>query len=80
MTVQSAAALIGRSVQAVNEAIGRLQTGGVLTQITLGRRNRAFEASDVIDAFADLERQLASPGGETRSSPSERRVPHRPET
>jgi Fic family protein len=77
VTVQSAAALIGRSHQAVNEAIPRLVEAGVLKQTTVGRRNRAFEASDLIDAFTDLERQLASPEGNPRSSPPERRVPHR---
>jgi Fic family protein len=78
ITVQSAAALIGRSDQAVNEAIPRLVDAGVLTQTTIGRRNRAFEALDLIDAFTDLERQLASPDGDTRHSPPERRVPQRP--
>jgi Fic family protein len=75
ITVQSAAALIGRSEQAVNEAIPRLVDAGVLTQTTLGRRNRAFEALDLIDAFTALERQLASPGADTLHSPPERRVP-----
>jgi Fic family protein len=77
ITVQGAAALIGRSVQAVNEAIPRLVDAGVLTQTTVGRRNRAFEAADLIDAFADLERRLASPDGDTLHSPPERRVPMR---
>jgi Fic family protein len=77
VTVQSAASLIERSVQAVNEAIPRLVDAGVLTQTTVGRRNRAFQATELIDAFTDLERQLASPGGDTRSSPPERRVPYR---
>mgnify|MGYP003288049504 CR=1 FL=1 len=77
ITVQSAAALIGRSVQAVNEATPRLVEAGVLTQMTVGRRNRAFEARDLINAFTDLERRLASPGGDTLHSPPERRVPQR---
>jgi Fic family protein len=77
VTVQSAAALIGRSEQAVNEAIRRLAKADVLKQTTVGRRNRAFEASELIAAFTDLERQLASPEGDTRFSPPERRVPHR---
>jgi Fic family protein len=77
MTVQSAAALIGRSDQAVNEAIPRLLDAGVLEQTTIGRRNRAFEAVDLIEAFTDLERQLASPAGDTVHSPPERRVPQR---
>jgi Fic family protein len=77
ITVQSAAALIGRSEQAVNEAIPRLVDASVLKQTTVGRRNRAFEALDLIKAFTDLERQLASPDGDTRHSPPERRVPQR---
>jgi Fic family protein len=77
VTVQSAAALIGRSDQAVNEAIRRLVDAGVLTQTSIGRRNRAFEAPDLIDAVNDLERQLASPDGDTLHSPPERRVPRR---
>jgi Fic family protein len=79
ITVQSAAALIGRSDQAVNEAIPRLVDAGVLTQTTVGRRNRAFEALDLIDAVTDLERQLASPDGDTLHSPPKRRVPQRPQ-
>ena len=78
LTVQSAAALVNRSVQAINEAIPRLVEAGVLKQTTVGRRNRAFEANDLIDAFTDLERQLASPEADTRSSPPTRRVPARP--
>ena len=77
LTVPAAAALIGRSVQATNEAVARLAEAGVLTQITLGRRNRAFEAAELIDAFTDLERRLASPEADTRASPPARRVPHR---
>jgi len=77
ITVQSGAALIDRSEQAVNEAIPRLERAGVLKQANLGRRNRTFEATDLINAFTDLERQLASPDGDTRWSPPERRVPYR---
>ena len=77
ITVQSGATLIGRSEQAVNEAIPRLERAEVLRQTNLGRRNRAFEAADLIDAFTDLERQLASPEGDTSYSPPERRVPYR---
>jgi Fic family protein len=77
ITVQSAAALIGRSDQAVNAAIPRLVDAGVLTQTTIGRRNRAFEALDLINAFTDLERRLASPDGDTLHSPPKRPVPQR---
>jgi Fic family protein len=78
VTVQTAAMLIGRSEQAVNNAIPRLLDAGVLKQITIGRRNRAFEAAEMIDAFTDLERQLASPEADTRFSPPQRSVPRRP--
>jgi DNA-binding Lrp family transcriptional regulator len=79
VTVQSAASLIGRSEQAVNEAIPRLVKAGILRQTTVGRRNRAFEATELIDAFTDLERRLASPAGNTKSSAPARTVPRRPQ-
>jgi hypothetical protein len=66
LTVNGAAELIGRSFPQTNEAIARLAEAGVLSQVTVGRRNRAYEAKDIINAFANLERQLASPGGDTR--------------
>lgn len=77
VTVRGAAALIGRSEQAVNEAVSRLTVAGVLKQTTVGRRNRAFEAIDLVNAFTDLERQLASPDGDTHASPPKRHVPYR---
>jgi Fic family protein len=77
VTVASAAKLIGRTYQATNEGIEKLRAAGVLTQVRVGRRNRAFEAREVIDAFTDLERQLASPEGDTRSSEPSRMVPQR---
>lgn len=77
VTVASAARLIGRTYQATNDGIEKLRAAGVLNQIRVGRRNRAFEARDVIEAFTDLERQLASPEGDTRSSVPSRTVPRR---
>ena len=46
LTVATAAGLIGRSFQAANQAMDRLVEAGVLVQINVGRRNRAFEAPD----------------------------------
>jgi Fic family protein len=77
ITVNSAAALVGRSFTAVNQAIGHLLASGIVKQTNVGRRNRAFEAPAVIQAFTDLERQLASPDGNTRTSEPARRVPRR---
>ncbi len=62
VTVTGAAELIGRSFVQTNEAVTRLAEAGVLHQVTVGRRNRAFEAPEVIAAFGDLERRLATPG------------------
>jgi Fic family protein len=77
VTARSAAALIGRSEQAVNEALPRLVEAGILSQTSMGRRNRAFEAPELIDAFTDLERRLASPDGDTRYSSPSRPAPRR---
>jgi len=77
ITVKGAAELLGRSFEAANNAIDRLVEAGILHQVKVGRRNRAFEAPDVVQAFTDLERQLASPSGDTRVSPPVRTVPRR---
>lgn len=77
VTVKTAANLIERSYQQTNEAIRRLENAGILTRTTVGRRNRAFEARTILDAFTDLERQLASPEGNTRASAPTRRLPAR---
>jgi len=79
ISVKSAMVALGRSKPQVNEAVARLERAGILKQVTVGRRNRAFEARDVIDAFTDLERQLASPTGDTRAAAPNRPVPATPE-
>jgi Fic family protein len=77
LTVNSAAELIGRSFVQTNQAIDRLVEAAILQQMTVGHRNRAFEAPEVIQAFTDLERRLASPEGDTHVSAPVRRVPRR---
>ncbi len=77
LTAQSAATLLGRTYKPANDAIQRLIQARILRQITIGRRNRAYEAPEIIAAFTDLERQLASPEGDTRASPPSRTVPSR---
>lgn len=79
VTVHSAAELIDRSFVQTNQAIARLVEAGILRRVTVGRRNRAFEAPAIFDAFTDLERQLASPAGDTRTSRPVRQVPRRRE-
>jgi Fic family protein len=77
ITVGGAAALVGRSYAAVNEALARLLEAGVIRQVGVGRRNRAFEAPDVIAAFTDLERRLASPTWNTSVAAPARKIPAR---
>jgi Fic family protein len=77
VTVSGAASLINRTFPAANNAVVALTESGVLRQVTVGKRNRAYEAPDIITAFTDLERQLASPEGDTRSSEPSRTVPPR---
>jgi Fic family protein len=76
-TVTAAAALVDRSFAAANEAIKQLLDAGAIRQMSTGTRNRTFEARDVVTAFTDFERSLASPGGDTRQSPPVRKTPAR---
>jgi Fic family protein len=77
LTVDGAARLLDRTFNPANEAIQRLVEAGILQQVSIGRRNRAYEAPEVLSAFTALERRLASPGGDTRTSRPVRRVPGR---
>jgi Fic family protein len=61
VTVATAQKFLGRSKQAVNEAIAMLAAKGVLHAITLAKRNRAWEARDLFDLINDVERELATP-------------------
>ncbi len=78
LTAAAAAALTGRSVRGIAPALDRLRSAGVLRQTTAGRRNRVFEAPELIEAFALLERRLASPAGDTRIARAARPVPAPP--
>lgn len=77
LTVETAATTIGRSVARTNDAVAVLLAAKVLTQSTVGRRNRVFEASGLLDAITGLERGLASPVGDTAIAAPSRAVPAR---
>jgi hypothetical protein len=72
------AAFLGRSTVAVSQAVTAMVDAGVVRQIKMGRRNRAFEAVGLFEAFTGFERMLASPYAETEMSPPVRSVPGRP--
>lgn len=67
LTVSSAAELIGRSFPATSQGIQRLAKAGVLAQVNVGRRNRAFEAPELIEAFNSLEQRVATPTADQQS-------------
>jgi Fic family protein len=80
VTVATAQTFLGRSKQAVNEAIATLAEKGVLHAVTIAKRNRAWEARDLFDLINDFERELASPTdeeGPSRPSPRRRTSPKR---
>jgi Fic family protein len=78
VTARSAQTALRVSYPTANAAIDVLVKANIITPVRAVRRNRTFEARELIDAFTDLERQLASPDGDTQMSPPARRVPDRP--
>ena len=68
LTVGTAVGLTGRSFLAADQATDRLVEAEVLVQVDVGRRNRTFEAPELLDLFTALERRPARPA---------RRVPER---
>jgi hypothetical protein len=75
VSVAGAAKLIGRTFPAANNAISTLVEVRILKQITVGSRNRVYEAPEIVEAFTDFERQLSNPVGDTEVSSPGRRVP-----
>jgi Fic family protein len=78
LTVRGATKMLDKTFAAVNRAVETLVAANILTPAPAGQRNRVFEARELIDAFTALERQLASPDGNTRTSGPIRPVPERP--
>jgi Fic family protein len=72
VTVATAQRFLGRSKQAVNEAIATLAENGILHPITLAKRNRAWEARNVFALIDAIEREIATPSDDeerVRASP-----------
>lgn len=66
---------IGRSMPTANTVIERFAEAGIVRQINIGTRNRAFEAQGIIEAFIGFERAAASPANDTLVSKPVRPVP-----
>lgn len=59
LTADSAAKLLGRSVQAANEALAVLERAGVVKVAGAVRRNRAFESPELLQLVTAFEKDLA---------------------
>ncbi len=55
ITAPVAAAAAGRSMPQIYEALGQLQTAGVLIALSKSRRNRSWEAAGLLDLLEGLE-------------------------
>lgn len=78
ITLASARAMIGRSLPTTMEGMRRLVEAGIVSPVNLGRqRKQIYEAREIIDVFTALERQLASPAGDTKVQRPNRPVPSR---
>jgi Fic family protein len=78
ITLAIAQRVLDRTLRAATLGVQRCVDVGILTPVELGRqRNQIFEARDIIGLFTALERQLASPAGDTRVEPPTRPVPSR---
>lgn len=77
LTVEGAARMTGRSFEAANNAVKALAGARILHLVAERRRDRVYEAREIIDAFTSLERQMASPLDDTGVAPPGRPVPQR---
>jgi len=78
VTVATAQKLLGRSKQAVNEAIALLAEKGVLNAVSLAKRNRAWEARELFALIDEVERELATPEGDAEPARPAPRPKSRP--
>lgn len=58
ITVAAATAMTGRSKSSIAVAIDQLAAAGILLPLSSGRRNRAWEASGLLDLLANLESDI----------------------
>jgi hypothetical protein len=65
----TAAVHIGRTSKSTSDAVERLSDADVIRQVTLGRRNGAFEAVGLFEAFTGFDSMPASSDTDTAISP-----------
>ncbi|MDQ3210472.1 MAG: Fic family protein, partial [Actinomycetota bacterium] len=62
VSVESVQQLLPVRGEAARTAILRLEEAGVLRQVTIGKRNRAWAAIEVLDLLDDFDSLVRSPG------------------
>lgn len=75
LSADSARGSVGGSLVAIRNALNELEGAQVLKQISVGRRNRVWEATELLHLLDDFEWTLATPtlsGAERRPSPPRR--------
>lgn len=78
VTLAELTRVTGSSLSSVTEAVARLVEAEIVAPLTVGRkRKQVFQAREIVDAFADLERQLASLAGDMQIATPVRSVPAR---
>ena len=70
LTVESAQEIAGVSDEAARLALKRLAEAGVVKQITLGKRNRAWAAEEVFDLLDEFDMSMGSLDGEESGRPA----------
>lgn len=60
ITAETAARLLGRSYETGRVAVQQLEVDGVLAQVTIGKRNRAYETVGLFALVDKLEHQLSA--------------------
>lgn len=61
LSVASAAELLGVSEEASRLALNQLSSSGVVRQVTVGRRNRAWAADEIFDLLDEFDFGMATP-------------------
>jgi Fic family protein len=76
ITIAEAKRLTGASISSVNDAVVRLSEAHIIAPTVVGKKRRqVYQATEIVEAFTTLERQLASPAGDTEISGPVRTVP-----
>lgn len=73
---KTARRIAGTSDESARLALRRLEDAGVIEQVSVGRRNRVWEATEVYETVDRFELALATPGGSAKPA---RPAPYPPE-